>query len=433
MAPCRWIDRPRADNDQGKQALEPRGRNQTSVDNDFAVSPDRWIAVLHSGGRVALTVTGNDIRRPLAVGPDPQAPPPDAQTEAAIASGEQLAIDAGMKWMTDFNEAESVGMALRIPIPPATLTAGLDSLVVFGVAKSPSVAETANQLADLLDAHHYTDGLAFVRPGTPTNNTDDRRAGYSSNDPGHERSFAIEVAGTPTLDDNNALRVGTALGLHFDRILPTFGRVDRGLERDDLHMRSMNTALWQVGWGYFLSNMIGTEAGLTPADIDWARRLFLDHVRCFGPFPTLRCGTQPYGILPVTSLDLWQPGASEPVTSRDAWLKGMLITLRDNVWRTAVKSVARIGNRQDPPDPDADLADVMRTDGVSISYRTRNVFGRHFLQHLYRFLASSMPDSDPAQTALWQRLCSISSRPRLDASVECRLAVEHGGPAGPIR
>ena len=375
--------------------------------------PDRWVAVVHSAGRVALALAGKDIRRPLAVGPDPQAPPPDAHTEAAIASGEQLAIDAGMKWMTDFNEAESAGMALRIAIPPATLTAGLDSLVVFGVTRSLSVAQTANQLADLLDAHHYTDGLAFVRPGTPTNNTDDRRAGYNSNDPGHERSFALEVAGTPALDDNNALRVGAALGIRFDRILTTFGRVDRGLEHDDLHMRSMNTALWQVGWGYFLSNMIGTEAGLTQADLDWARGHFLDHVRSFGPFPAIRCGAQPYGILPVTSLDLWQPGTGEPATAaHDAWLKGMLIALRDNVWRPAAGSVARIGNRQDPPDPDADLADVMRTDGLSSAYRTRNVFGSHFLQHLNRFLASSMPDSDPAQTALLQRL-GISWRPRL--------------------
>jgi hypothetical protein len=374
--------------------------------------PDRWIAVVHSGGQVALTASSKDIPRPLNVGPNPQAPPPDAQSEAAIARGEQLAIDPGMKWMTDFSEAESVGMALRIPVPPSTLSTGLDSLVVFGVVKSLSVAETSNQLADLLDAHHYTDGLAFVRPGTPTNNTDDRRAGYNSQDPGHEHSFAIEVAATPTLDDNNALCVGTALGISFSRIAPTLGRVDRGLERDDLDMRSMNAALWQAGWGYFLSNMIGAEAGLTQRSVDWARGHFIDHVRCFGPFPPLRCGAQPYGILPVTSLDLWKPGTNEPVATQDSWLKGMLISLRDNVWRPAAGSVARIGNRQNPPDADADLADVMRIDGVSNSYCVRNIFGRHFLQHLYRFLASSSPDSDPAQTVLLQRL-GIAWRPRL--------------------
>jgi hypothetical protein len=374
--------------------------------------PDRWIAVLHSAGNVALTVTGRDVRRPLAVGPDPQAPPPDAATEAAIASGQQLAIDAGMKWMTDFSEAEAAGMALRMTIPPALLAAGLDSLLVFGVIRSLAVADTAGQLADLFDAHHYTDGLAFVRPGTPTNNTDDRRAGYDSSDPGHARSFTLEVEGTPVLDDNNARRVGTALGLRFDRILPTFGRVDRALERDDRHMRSMNTALWQVGRGYFLTNMIGAEAGLSPADVDWARRHFLDHVRCFGPLPALRCGTQPYGLLPVTSIDLWQPGAGEAVTAQDGWLKAMLINLRENVWRQAIGSVARIGNRQNPIDPDADLNDVMRTDGIAGHYRTRNVFGRHLLQHLYRFLGSGLADSDPSQAVLLQRL-GLAARPRL--------------------
>ena len=116
--------------------------------------------------------------------------------------------------------------------------------------------------------------------------------------------------------------LGNALGLPFDRILPTLGRVERGAARDDRSMRAMNTALWQVGWGYFLSNRIGTEAGLTRADLEWARRHFLDCVRSFGPFPALRCGAQPYGVLPVTSLDLWQPGEGAP--SQEAFLKGML-------------------------------------------------------------------------------------------------------------
>ena len=215
---------------------------------------------------MALTATGKDIRRPLAVGPDPQAPAPDAATEAAIARGDQLAIDAGMKWMIDFAEAESAGMALRIPVPAATLSAGLDSLVVFGVVRSVGVADTANQLADLLDAHHYTDGLAFVRPGTPTNNTDDRRAGYSSEDPGHRAQLRGRGRGhAHARRQQRAAAPARRSGLRFDRILPTLGRVERGLAQDDLHMRSMNAALWQVGWGYFLSNMIGTEAGLDAA------------------------------------------------------------------------------------------------------------------------------------------------------------------------
>jgi len=89
----------------------------------------------------------------------------------------------------------------------------------------------------------------------------------------------------------------------------------------------------------------------------------------------------------------------------------MLVTLRDQVWRPAAASAARIGSRQAPPDPDADLVDVMRTDALSNACFARSVFGRHFLSHLYRLVASGLADSDPAQVDLLQRL-GLAWRPR---------------------
>jgi len=370
--------------------------------------PDRWIAVVHSNGQVALSVTGKDISRPLAVGPNPAAPPPDAATEAAIAAGDQLALDSDMMWMVDFNAAEAKGMALRITVPPAMVTTGIDSLVVFGVATSLGVASTATQLADLFDAHHYTDGLEFLRLGTPTNNTDDRRAGYSSEDPGHARSFGIEVSADPA-NAPNATRVGTALGLPAARITPTLGRIGQAAGDHDLDLRSMNTALWQVGWGYYLSNMIGAETGLTPASIDWARGHFVNYVRSGGPFPALRCGPQPYGILPVTSLDLWAPGANEAVTPQETWLQGLLLNMRDKIWRPVVTNVARIGLRT--TDPDADLADVMRTDAVSYGHLTRYVLGRHYVEHLHAFNALDFSGTAQAQDAVALKMLALLGLP----------------------
>ena len=376
-----------------------------------------------------MTVTGKDIRRPLAVGPDPRAPEPDDATKAAIERGEQLAIDAGMKWMTDFDEAESAGMALRIPIPAATLAAGLDSLVVFGVARSLSVAETADQLANLLDAHHYTDGFAFIRPGTPTNNTDDRRAGYSSDDPGHQRSFELEVAGTPGLDDNNALHTGTALGLRFDRILPTFGRVERGLERDGLHMRSMNTALWQVGLGLLPQqhDRHGSRADAARPRVG-ARALPRSRaqLRAAAGVALRRAAVRPPAghVARSVAAGPWTP------RRRTRGSRECSLALRDSVWRPA----AAIGgaHRQPAghqPDPDADLADVMRTDALSSRYRTRNVFGRHYLQHLQRFVgaehAGQRSGADRAPAAARHSLAA----PAL-ADVECRLASDAVRAAG---
>ena len=77
-----------------------------------AAAADRWIAIVQAAGRVIAAAAGRDIRPDLAVGPDPQV---DADTAPEI-PGDQAAVDAGMRWMVDFDEAEAAGMGLRIPL-----------------------------------------------------------------------------------------------------------------------------------------------------------------------------------------------------------------------------------------------------------------------------------------------------------------------------
>jgi hypothetical protein len=374
--------------------------------------PDRWIAVLKSGA-TTIEVAGRDIARPLYVGPDPnpQPPPPPAPDD-------QLQVDPGMKWMVDFDEAEAKGMGLRITVPPAALSVGLDSLFVFGVAGSLG-GDTATQFANLLDAHHYTDGLEFLQFGTPTNNTDERRAAATVDDPQHERSYAIEVAADVTALDaqSNAMRVGTALGL--PSIAPVLGRIGQAAARHELDMRSMNAALWQVGWGYYLSNMVGFDGtGLTPAILAWARDHFVTNVRSGGPYPVLRCGRQPYGVLPVTSLDWWKPPAGQELAfAADSWLRDLLMKLRNNIWRPRLGEAFRLGRRA-PSAPDADLADLMRMDALASGYSARTMLGRHYLQHLRAFLGEDLAGNgfiathDALAAGILQRL-GIPWRPRL--------------------
>jgi hypothetical protein len=382
--------------------------------------PSRWVAIVQAAGRVIAAAPGKDIRPDLAVGPDPQVD--EALDATPEIPGDQAAVDAGMRWMVDFEEAEAVGMGLRIPLTDANLAGSIENLIVLGVASDATVVEGAKQLSAQLDAQHYTDGLEFLRFGTPSNNTASERSGYGAADLGHERSFAAESGAVEvSIDDqSNAQRLGAALGLPADDVAPVLASASGGADRHERDLRSMNTALWQATWGYFLTNMIGMEGtGLTPESLAWAREHFITHVRSGGPFPPLRCGKQPYGVLPVTSLDMWMPRAGEEAANaRDQWLRAFLVSLRDNVWREQLGKVARLGQRTSPPNPDADLADVMRTDALSYGYSARSLFGRHYLEHLREFMGQNLalagfnPVQDNITGAILQRL-GFSWRSRL--------------------
>ncbi len=377
--------------------------------------PDHWIAVLQSQGEPVLAATGAPIPALLAVGPDPTAP-------ARAADDSTPAVDDGMRWMVDFAAAEAIGMGIRLPVSAALLQAGIDSLLVFGVDATTDPAAGAADMAALLDAHHYTDGLAFVPLGTPTNNSAERRAGQGPASTVDDLGFATEIAADPAqLDPGaNAPCLAAALGLPAGSVAAGLGRVVAAADTHEADQRSMNSALWQAGWGNYLVNMIGFDGtGLAPAGVDWARDHVVRHVRAFGPLAPLRCGHQPYGVLPVTSLDLWQPApADASEATRDATLRHLLAALRDGVWRPQLAGAPRIGMRQGPPDPDADLADVMRSDALSSGAQARAVLGRHYLQHLRAFLGEDLQATGflAAQDATAARALAragIAWRPRL--------------------
>src|SRR6185503_16811682 len=78
----------------------------------------------------------------------------------------------------------------------------------------------------------------------------------------------------------------------------------------------------------------------------------------------------------------------------------------------------RLGQRTSPPDPDADLADVMRTDAMSNGYSARALFGRHYLEHLREFIGQNLQNAgfntiqDALAGGILQRL-GFPWRPRL--------------------
>jgi hypothetical protein len=286
-----------------------------------ATLPDRWLALGYAGGQRVVLAASATVPDPLQVGPAPVNAAPGAVDGKA-------SLDPGVAWLSDFEAAVAGGMALRIPIPPAQAQGGFDRLVVLGVKSTIAAADGAARLQAALDAHHYTGGLSFPEPAAPTNATEQDRP--AADDP----SVAVE-RGDPLAQDpaGDGARTAAAVGVP----AATFDHV-AGADRDsDSEASWMNTLLWPATFGYFFWQV--AQPLLTDAQRDAARDHHRDHVRARGPLPSLRVGSQPYGVLPVCSLARWQPVHDDDTAAGVAQAARGL----EGVWMSALANVPRAG------------------------------------------------------------------------------------------
>ncbi|MEA3218610.1 MAG: hypothetical protein QOJ19_4766, partial [Acidimicrobiia bacterium] len=261
--------------------------------------PDQFVAIAYrrqgSGGQTTWNeigrATGGPVDDAVQLGFDPAAPPPAVTDDGP-------ALPDGMRWMVDVAAAERVGLLLRLTLPPGTTT--VDRLVVLGVLGSLDPEASADRLADLLVGHHHTRGLEMLPIGAPTNNTAAERSAHrSTDDP--VGSFTVErrTPRPPAGSDGGLL--ARALGLPVD----TLRGVARSNDTEQAAAGEMNALIWPAAFGYWLESLV--QPGPGDAIIADLRRHAVQMVRGRGPLPPLRVGRQPYGVLPVTSLQRWQP------------------------------------------------------------------------------------------------------------------------------
>jgi hypothetical protein len=333
-----------------------------------------------------------------------------------------------MRWMVDFEEAVKKGMGIRVPLTPGQARFGFDKLIVLGVKATLDAAASAGELAGLLNAHHYTWGLGFVPQGTPTNNTAEARSGYAGRNPGSENSFALEC-GEPlcTVDDgSDGDLLARALGLD-----PSiFAHVNHANGRDQQDAANMNAVMWPATWGYFLSQMI--TGAIPGGDFNRWRRYVIEVVRARGPLPALRVGRQPYGLLPVTSLDRMSP----PQLNPEQMLFNLLKALRGS-WRNSLPAVPcsdRVNPETKKGDPDKNIVEMLAMDAISSSYRGRGVFGPQYTDMIWWFLGKQLLNGwrdrrDELTSVMLKRLALAQGEPLLS---KASFAVEDFDVTGPL-
>lgn len=338
--------------------------------------PDRWVVMGYRGGERVLLEAGATIPEDLAVG----LAPTDSTDLPAGAGEEVLALDEGLRWLVDFAEAERVGMGIRVALPSELVGRTLEALYVFGLKNSLAPAAGAGLLESLLDGHHYTSGLSFAPLGAPTNNSAEATTGFGAPDPGFVRSFQVERRPVNLSPESDGARAARALGVR-RRVFSAVEGADRTQELDARHMQ---TALWPVSGGYYMEQILAAREGLPPsfseAQVRRARRRFVDFVRPAGPLPVLRFGRQPYGLLPVTSLD------NQPVQTDFVRL---LEFLRDG-WRRALARLPRV---RPGPGGVADLVEVLRMQPFSVGMRARLTFDSQFFVPGSAIVPGTLSDS----------------------------------------
>lgn len=355
--------------------------------------PDRWVVAavpdraVTAGERERYHVTSAAVAEPLALtlslGTDAQGVAGDRIT---LADG--LQVDDEILWTFDFNRAEEMGMAVRIPLIEEDFTHGFAQVLVVGMNTSLTPDEARLQLEALFDSHHYSRGLAFIQQGTPTNNTAGRAAGYPPADPRGIESFRVERGAPLTAAGGDGVAFMRALGLPASAADHLAG-ADLQEQRS---ARAMAAALWPTTLGYYLRQMMVSEldvpdqpADLSEETIEKLRHHFIELIRGRGPFPAFRVGDVPYGLLPVSDLTNARPDpADSPADAAGEFenrMRMILAELRANMRNLSRRYAPHIGRSADA---DADLMDTFRMDASSREVYIRPVVGEAVIDNITR-------------------------------------------------
>lgn len=327
--------------------------------------PHRWVAVGYQGGTEVFRKWSGPVRAGLHAGPSPaveDTPPPlpdDATTPL---------VQADLAWAFDLHEATLAGMALTVgqaDLPTGRLLRrGLDKLLVFGVDWTQTPETGADAFDRLLSGHAATGDLAFVAPGTATNNTGVNRSGFSTAPSAQVAEWAPPLSGADpdTTPDAAAGRLAAALGIAADGVatVPGAGNHYRGTES------ALVDALWEASGGYYCSDMLDPLVSdrLTNA----LRTHAVSHVAASGPLPNIRVGPQPYGVLPVVA-GSYRPTPGDRAEEAIARVGSAMRSL----WAPLTDRVPHLGRAGEQGDVDDIMLDILQRTPVPWQMRFRDM------------------------------------------------------------
>lgn len=237
---------------------------------------------------------------------------PDEADEIDLDSNGELKINQKMRWLTDYDVAEKLGMAITVNID-----SNVDEfryIYVVGVQSKndPSV------LRDLFLGHNYVNShMRILNAGTPTNIVNQE---YVNEDEKLKNArYDLEIGSAYKGIPEKKIKSGATVdGWDYDvqKIAQLFkddsaNQYERNLlgcwakvigcdSRQDFYAKKAYSALWDyLESNHYWKNKVG-KGIVVSEKRTFMKSFFINHVRARGNFAALRIDDMPYGILPIS-------------------------------------------------------------------------------------------------------------------------------------
>jgi hypothetical protein len=327
--------------------------------------PERWVAIGFQDTLEVFRIWSNRVPDRLAAGPSPEEletpPAPDADPRVPH-------VQDAFRWAVDPDAARAAGILLTVRDSDMAfgrpLANGLTRLVVLGVDWTFTPEQGADALEALLAGHAASGDLAFVAPGTSTNNTGSNRSGFSTAPSEQVAAWAPPLAGADAdaAPDANAGRLAGALGIAAAplAVAPGAGGRHHALAS------ALVDALWEATGGYYASELLDPHG--SDAITAGMRAHAAAALHAAGPLPAFRVGPQPYGVLPVASRRL-SPHLDSAVDLNLHRYTGMLRSM----WDEQVHRVPRLGRAGETRGVDDVMLELLQRTPVPWELRWREM------------------------------------------------------------
>ncbi len=330
---------------------------------------------------------GKLISYPLAVGPDPLSEDDDPN---------QLFFDVNSEWMIDFDKAVEIGMGIKINLKDLSkeeIKQGFSRIIAIGIKTPKDEDGHVDILKKLINNHHYTGGVSFLKQGTPTNNTNETESEFNSSEDNYLESYMLEVRNKNFSDEDpdnlelseknkDGYRFANAIGLK--QHLNVFQHMKGADETDSLDAENMARALWPVTWDAYLSEDLFGKLSYN-VDKEQLKKHFINYVKARGDFSAIRVDDMPYGILPTSAISIWEVANDEEKKEFYKYLSQLLKNL-SKIWLNLSDDIDAIPRTGASDDPEKELINILGMQASSCSFHIRNIAEEDYLENLLKFV-----------------------------------------------